>query len=152
MAWTYAADMTQGRDRVRLLTGDTDSGDPQLADEEIAAFLPLTGALAQVNDWFAAAACCDTLAARYARQVDVSIGLTRTALSARLGAYRQKAADLRQRALLVGGATPYAGGISVADEQAAVTDPDRVAPAVTMMTGDDTGGTALSSSGWGEWP
>lgn len=70
MTWTYSDDpSTDDKDQVRFLIGDTNPSDPQLTDEEI------LWLLSQHADQFAAAvAACDALAAKYAREVSKTVG------------------------------------------------------------------------------
>lgn len=71
MAWTYDVSLLATSDlfQVRFMIGDTDPADQLLKDEEIEFKLSMEGS---VNA--ASVACCETLAAKYARQVDYDLG------------------------------------------------------------------------------
>ena len=68
MAWTYDPSLSLPRDLVRSRVGDTDATDPQMSDEEVAAYLGGAGGAVLP----AAVAICVALAAKYARQVNVA--------------------------------------------------------------------------------
>lgn len=150
VAWTYDGDLTSSLNQVRLLIGDVDTTDQQLQDEEITLFLGTTGPFGfGGNLWLAAAACCDALAARYARQVDTKIGAFSAVLSERGRAYQSRARDLRRDATRRGGILPYAGGLTIADKQTQEQDSGRVDPFFTRTTGDDEGGASGTMSDLG---
>jgi len=70
MSWTYGGDPAGSlRDRVRFLVGDTEAAQPLASDGEVDWSLARHGSPAA-----AAAALARALAARFARQVDLSIG------------------------------------------------------------------------------
>lgn len=127
-AWTYDGNPTwsttstaRQRDWVRFRVGDTDGRDKLISDEEISAMVAETG-----NRWLAAAECAEHIAARLAREADISTagdGGQNRALSQRARAYEALAQRLRRRASFQ--ATPYAGGISVDDKDDQVDDDDR---------------------------
>lgn len=126
MTWTYDPtklnDPTQGPlMQVRLMVEDTVTSDQQLQDEEINWIVSQEGAIEM-----AAARAADTIAARYSRQADRSVGQMRLSASQRAKAYLDLAARLRYLART--NVTPYAGGISVSDKQSNEADTDRVAP------------------------
>jgi len=126
--WTYTGDPTaSSKDAVRVLCGDIDDTDPQVTDEEIAFWLAEEG-----NSYSAAAAVCEHLAARWAREASRSISVgggtsTSINLSDRARAYETKAAKLRLRAATSAGMV-YAGGISIADKEDNEANTDRVQP------------------------
>lgn len=134
MTWTY--DSAPGysgsgprRDAVRVLTGDTVSGqDVTLSDEEIAFYLgpyPATTATA-VN--LAAADAAGGLAARWSAQADsLAIGKTRIEYAGNATRLRSLATDLRRRAALGVNALSVQG-ISVAANLSAAQNPDTVQP------------------------
>ncbi|NPV72077.1 MAG: hypothetical protein HPY55_15840 [Firmicutes bacterium] len=123
MVWSYSGNPASSpKDQVRFLVGDTLADDPLLSDEEIEFALA-----SEVNTYLAAAFCCEAIAAKFARQADVSIGDYREAANQKAEAYRRKAEDLRIRALRA--VAPYAGALTVADKQALATDPGAVQPA-----------------------
>ena len=92
MAWSYDPTLAGDADRVRLLLGDTNSADPLLSDEEIAAMLTLEGSVQA-----ATAHAADALAlifARKANSVTDDIG-QRVSYGDRAGTFRQLAARMR---------------------------------------------------------
>lgn len=128
--WTYEG--TPGtttaatrRDAVRFLTGDTDTTDRQVTDEEIAF------ALLQTADdiYNAGAVICRGLAGKYARLVDTSIESVSSAYSQRVTHYTDLAARLikeGKRFGSVGLGVPVAGGMSISGMEAVEDDADRV--------------------------
>lgn len=144
MAWTYTPDFTTARDQIRLLIGDTNTNDQQLQDAEIAYLVTENGGV-----YSAAAAAARTIAAKYARMVDLEVrGLQKQSLAQRQQHYADLAGQLTQKSARAG-AMPYAGGISVADKQTQEQDTDRVKPYFTADlqqapgTTQDRSGTAL---------
>lgn len=127
MTWSYNTALTASKDQVRLLIGDTDTTDQQLQDEEIAYLLTQSP-----NVYRCAAQACDTLAAKYARQINVALGgpiqSARADAAERSQHYTTLAASLRAQATRRS-AGPYAGGISQADKETRESDTDRVGPA-----------------------
>lgn len=127
MTWTYdptkLTDATFGTlMQVRLMVEDTISTDPQLQDEEINWLVTQEG-----STYLAAARAAETIAARYARQVDRSVGAMKLSASQRFKTYSELSSALRAKARMM--VSPYAGGISQADKQTNEQDTDRVAPA-----------------------
>lgn len=128
---------------VRLLVGDTQEASFALTDGEIEAVLSL-----QPIVTYAAAACADILAARFAREVNMAIGETKIDLSDKAKAYRELADRLR----LSGGSLPggdgtgiatasmFVGGLSVdAREQLLYHDSDRIKPSFVEGQDDNPG-------------
>lgn len=133
MTWTYAAAPStttpEGRrDAVRVLIGDIDTTDQQIADEVIAFCLEQSG-----NEVYEAGAiAARSLAAKYARLVDTKIEDVETKYSQRRDMYMTLARDLETQAEKYGGSSlgaPIAGGISINEMEAARDNPDRV-PAI----------------------
>lgn len=127
MTWTYVAGES-AKDRVRLLVGDTVSTDQLISDEELAAFLP-GGAMGEPSELHAAAAVCEAIASRMARNVDLSGGGSSASMSQQTTAYRQRAQALRRQAAMK--VVPFAGGTSIAGRDAEDANSDRVPPAFT---------------------
>jgi hypothetical protein len=69
MTFTYTDPSTIRRDALRLLTGDTNPGQVMLADEEIDFFVSVWG---EYSDYRVAAHCAEGIAAKLAREVDIS--------------------------------------------------------------------------------
>ena len=154
MTWTYGgtpgtATAAERRDAVRLLIGDTDTNDQQVPDEEI------TFALAQASDdvYGAAAVMARTLAAKYARLVDVSFDSVRTAYSQRREQYlvlaQQMEVEAKKRGL--GGlGLPGAGGISIDTIEGVRQQTDRPSSAFRMGMFDNPPGVPGSDDDY-EW-
>lgn len=125
--WTYSnAPRTDSKDAVRFLIGDTDPSNKLVTDDEI------LWALDQFSNTYSAAALlCDQLASEVSggegrkKIGDLEISVGRSASS-----FTKKAKTFRRLAAL--SATPYAGGISVANAETYTTDSDIPAPAFTI--------------------
>jgi hypothetical protein len=76
MSFSYDPNLEEDLDVVRFLIGDTNSASPKLQDEELQYLLDTMGS---PND--AAAAAVDGLIARYADQVDKTVGPLRISYS-----------------------------------------------------------------------
>lgn len=76
MTWTYdpANVGTDNKDQLRLLVGDTDTTDQQMQDEELTWYATMFPAQSGKPLYLAAAAVCDALAMKYAREMDNSVG------------------------------------------------------------------------------
>ena len=124
MAQSYSGDPSKSaKDATRFLCGDTNTKDFLLNDEEILYFL------AQYNNTplNAAIRCCETIAAKYARMSDETVGAVKILYSQKAKGYYALKEQLICR-LCTEDATPYAGGISIADKQANQDNSDRVRP------------------------
>tara|TARA_R110001599_G_scaffold243355_2_gene443147 strand:+ start:3972 stop:4397 length:426 start_codon:yes stop_codon:yes gene_type:complete len=127
MAFTYTSDPENSkRDAVRLLTGDTVSTDVLLQDSEVDYFLSLYDESAYPS----AAAACDAIASKYARQADTTNGRLSVRASQRSEAYAKKAKELRRDALT--GAEVFAGGLTISGKDALDDDADAVQPAFSV--------------------
>jgi hypothetical protein len=128
MAWTYSGDPASStKDAVRFHVQDVIEADPQVNDEEIEYLLT-----SESSDVLRAAArTAETIAAKYARQVDKSVGGLSLSAGRRQEHYMTLAQNLWSKSKTVGGQglpVPYAGGISEADKLQKAQDPDRVDP------------------------
>lgn len=122
--WTYSGDPSStSRDAVRFLIGDTDNTSQLVTDEEIAYMLTQEGSTSS-----AAARVCRSLAAKYARFMDQSVGDLNISYSQRFKQFSEMAAKLESDASSRVG-IPYAGGISQSDKDSRESDTDRVLPA-----------------------
>ena len=121
MAWNYDTSLTTDKDKVRFLSGDSDSADPQVSDEEVAFALSSEG-----NTHAAAAAVCEHLAARYARQAQKTAGDFQIALNQKHEQYLGTARQLRNRS--ASHAMPLAGGLSATVKERLEAHSDRVPP------------------------
>jgi hypothetical protein len=122
MTWTYNEKLALSRDRIRFYSGDTDTTDQLMSDEEIAFALSESGS----NVKLAAALVCEVLAAEFARKADASVSDLSISYSQRYNQLLRQAALLRATASR--GAIPLAGGISVSRVAVADEDTDRVEP------------------------
>lgn len=112
MSWSYNTALSDTKDQVRLLIGDTTSTDQQLQDEEINFYLST-----EANVYMAAAACATALATKYVRKADKQVGDLKISWKGTAQSYTDMAKSLRNK-----GRThqvPSAGGISVSDSEAA---------------------------------
>jgi len=125
--WTYdsTAPGATAKDYVRLRVGDTTSADQLLQDAEILAVIS-----AETNTLKAASICAQTIAGKYARKVDKTVGKLAISMSQASARYSEMADDLLRESGRKAGA--YAGGISIADKEDTEADTDRVAPVFTM--------------------
>lgn len=112
MSWTYQFPIATDRDKVRLLIGDTDDDDKQLADEELDFFIA-----ENANVYTAGSRACNALAARYARKADKKMGDLSIAMEKISSHYRDLAEELFARG--AGSySVPSAGGVEVTDRNA----------------------------------
>ena len=120
MPFTYSDSVSTTRDRVRLLIGDTDSDEPLLMDSELDFLITLGG-----NIYSVAASACETIAAKFAREVSKSVGGLSLGSQDRQAHYQSLASSLRfQLALRV--SIPFAGGLSQDEKNSNNSDPDLV--------------------------
>jgi len=113
--------------QIRLLIGDIDTSDELFSDAQITSLESLYGGV-----YATAAAACNALAAKFAREVDATVDDVRASNSQKYEHYVALAKTLSMQAARNIGATPYAGGISRSDKQTYETDSDRVEPAFTV--------------------
>lgn len=134
MSWTYtpSALATTPLYQVRLLIGDTIQADPQLQDEEISFLLTMRSSV-----YGTAAECCRSIASQFSRKADSVQGQLHTVYSAQAKAYAARATDFETRSAALGGAMPYAGGLSLADKDNQLEDSDRVEPQFTIGLEDN---------------
>jgi hypothetical protein len=152
LTWTYLTPPNALRDEVRLLTGDTDTTDPQLQDEEIA-ILTAEG----TNPYNVAIKACIAIAAKYTRQADKTAGKLSISASVRAKSYRDQAMELRKlrnsRGLRI-----TAGGQSFSEKQTAVMNTDALQPSFSRGQHDYPGNYDMSSwrylgaTGFLGWP
>lgn len=134
--------------QVRLLIGDTDTNAPAqkcLDDAEITWRLNFEGVGSGNNAalLYAAADCCEDLAAKFARK---EVGTTSHQDDKRYDMLRAQARLLRERA--AAGATWFAGGISESDKDLSNSDPDRIRESFGrgMMDNPNTDQTPLDEA------
>ena len=128
MTWTYTGDpATNARDSVRFLIGDTDTNDQLLNDDEIAWLnKEVTGSTTATTGLYGAAyRACITIASKFSREADKSVGDLSISAQQKATAYRALSKELKGLASQTGATpTPYAGGISVSDKQSNQEDSD----------------------------
>ena len=141
MTWTYGGDPgANDRDEVRFLCGDTDTTDQLVTDEEIAYAIDDAG-----NNKAAAALICDSIAAEFARDVDVKNGPGKEWASQRYDQYTKKAKELRAKASTF--AKPKFGGQSISDKKTLADDYDVPQPFFERGVSDIDGGPHFLNSG-----
>ena len=128
MAWTYGGDPSaNARDAIRFLIGDTDTNDQLLNDDEIAWLnSEVTGSTTATTGVYAAAyRACLTIASKFSREADKSVGDLSIHAQQKAKAYREQALELKTLVMREGGVpTPYAGGISISDKNSNQEDSD----------------------------
>ena len=116
-------------ERVRVLCGDP-AGDTQVLDDSIISFFleEYSG-----NIYRAAADAAAAIAAYYAGQVDVRVGILSSSNSQKTQQFAELATALRRRAedRALAYAVPFAGGVSMAGKEVTEENTDRVPPAFT---------------------
>ena len=123
MGWTYSADPSSSeKDAVRFLIGDTDEEDPLVSDEEI------QWSLKHWSDhYMAAAAICDSLAGKFAREVSVSADGISYSGNQIAQNFTQLGQQLRRLSTMERKhGVPYVGGLSWKERAKDDSDPDRV--------------------------
>jgi len=128
---------------VRLMIGDTDPLDQLLTDDEI-----LLTTTAQPSNTFAAAACADFIAAKFARRVSTKMG----AISISADKKYQQYAALADRLRASGGGdlpggdgsgtptvTMFVGGVSIDQREALRDDDDRIQSSFSVGQDDHPG-------------
>ena len=132
MTWTYGGDPSASAlAAIRFLTGDTDTNDQLINDEEIAwtnnqvtGSDTATTALYEVSYRVMVA-----IASKFSRLADQSVGDLKVDMFQKATNDREQAALLKQQALREGNTpTPYAGGISVSDKEIDEDNSDIVQP------------------------
>lgn len=133
MAWSYdptslgTATAAEQLNAVRLLTGDTDTTDQQLQDEEITFALSQSGS----NIYTAGVWAANAIASKYSRLVTTELdGALRAEYSDLASNYRNLAIQLREdgRRYSAGALGLEAGGISISDINTARSNTDRPQP------------------------
>lgn len=142
VTWSYLSSGPGSSDRswVRLRIGDNSSDDQLLQNEEIDLLLDTEG-----SKYGAAAVAARTIAAKYARRVDRTIGKLRISMQQASQHYFALADKIDDEAMSgaagsVGMSGMYAGGISITEKLSEEADTDRVKPAFTRGQFDNHGG------------
>lgn len=149
MTWSYNTALTDEKDQVRLIIGDTDTNDQQLQDEEIDFFLTQAGDA--IYD--AALRCVRALQSKYSRLVNSSVESVRADYSERAKQYSALAAQLAidaANASTTFGA-PIVTGISISEMDSQDQDTDRVRGYVRTGQYDNPPNRNPSIDGEPEW-
>ena len=94
MTWTYTGDPANSNlDAVRFLVGDTDTADEQLQDEEINWLLSENA----TNIYSAAIQAAETIAAKYAREMNKRVGQLWIDAAEKFKHYNMLATNLREQ-------------------------------------------------------
>jgi hypothetical protein len=126
MTWSYSGDPSDSdKDSVRFIVGDTDTTDQLVTDEEIAWALTQNS-----NIYGASAIIAGTIAAKFSRKVDKSVGDLKLSLSQKSKQYLQLQKDLNGKTATR--VIPFSGGISIANKDSYKDDTDRVRPAFNI--------------------
>lgn len=136
MTWSYSGNPSASdNDEIRFLTGDVDTTDQLVSDEEIAY------AIAQeANNVKAAVRVCYAIAMKFARKADKAVGDLKINYSQQYKQYLDMADTLDSKIAAVEGAIAYAGGISVSDKDTVDADTDRVNPSFSRGMHDNPNG------------
>ena len=136
MTWTYTNNPAAVPiDNIRLLIGDTISTDPLFSNEELQWFIDDNPG----SIYFAAASAADSLAGKYSRMVDKSIGRTSISYGQKAKQFATLAAKLRSKSYTkTNFGTPYC---STAETTLPSTD-DLAVPAAFIRNQYDYEGTA----------
>lgn len=126
MTWTYTGDPSASTlEEIRFLLGDIVSTDPLITDEELLWLYGQHGS----STYAAAAAAARSLAAKFARDVDRTIGSLSISASKRADNFRALALELDSHN--AGLAGWFAGGTSLGDKDSRASDTDSVVPMFT---------------------
>jgi len=113
MSWTFGNDPRNSvRDRVRVLIGDTNPAQPLLEDEVIDWLIER-----ERNELLAAAKAAEAIAARFAREADISVGDLSVKYSNLAAQYLELAASLREQFSLEAGTPESVGFPALAREE-----------------------------------
>ena len=132
MVWSYSGNPADSAlDAVRFLTGDTDTNDQLLDDEEIKwTNNQVTGSDTATTALYEVSyRCMVAIASKFSRLADQSVGDLKVDMFQKATNAREQAALLKQQALREGNTpVPYAGGISVSDKEIDQENSDIVQP------------------------
>lgn len=123
MSANYEPELTDDVSKVRFALGDTDVENPLLSDEEITAKIAEGASILMTS-----AELADSIAARYARRVSISIDGASFSYGELSRSYSALAQRLRARATNEDGGlgSPVVTGISISDMDAVDANTDRV--------------------------
>ena len=134
--WTYNAENLTTADEdgrkniVRLLTGDTDSNDPQLQDEEILFALSSN----KDNPNVAAIFAINAIISKYARLVNIELDeAIREDYSDLIDNYKGLLSGLEKKVRFSNNSIRlYATGLTLTDFEEARSDPNRIKPGIEL--------------------
>lgn len=127
MTWNYTP-VVSTTDEVRLLVGDTESLDPLMQDEEIAYIIS-----SESSVLYAAARCCEVIAALFGRRVTTTVGSLRIMAEKKYEHYLELGQTLRRRAA-IGNCTPLMPAQSISEKITQEDDTDRLPPFFSRST------------------
>lgn len=132
MSWSYDASMlaTSALFRVRFLSGDVDTTDQLVQDEEITYLLTQT-----TNETIAAAMVLEHLSRKFSRYASKRIGSLSITAAERASAFAKRASELRTEAGIL--CEVFVGGISISGKEALDEDSDAVQPSFRMGQDDN---------------
>jgi hypothetical protein len=113
MTFTYVDPASIRRDALRLLTGDTNSGQVLLQDEEIDFFI---GRWTDYDDYTVAAYCAEGIASKLAREVDISADSQSVGTNVLQEKYLRLAERLRSQSASGFPGVIYVGGLDYTTE------------------------------------
>lgn len=134
-------DLSTTLNQVRRLIGDVNSTSAEFQDEEINFYINQ-----EANIFGAASVACQSLASKYALQVDKRIGELSISASQKYEHYKELTKEYLQKSKAKGLVNVYAGGISKSDKDTQEEDTDRVEPYFTRDL-HDFKGTIITSTG-----
>jgi len=127
MTWSYTGIPSEEnpKDQVRFLIQDTDESDQLFQDEEINFLLELEGGPLK-----AAMKGAQTLAAKFARCIDETVGKVKASFSQRYKHYSNLHKELKQHSD-IRNALPFAGALEITQKEVQERNNNRVRPAFT---------------------
>jgi len=152
MAWTYSGDPdSSALNAIRFLCGDTDTNDQLLANEEITwVNKQVTGSTTSTDSLYdVASRCCTTIASKFSRLADQSVGDLKVSMSQKAVAYRLQAEELKGLAGREGSVpVPYAGGLTISGKETDRDNSDQIQPYFSsgQFTNKEEGGIKAQSS------
>ena len=98
MTWSYSGDpSSSAMDEVRFLIGDTDASSQMMSNEEIAYLVTVSpDGGTRYSNYPAAISACRSLAAKYAKQIDKTVGSLSISYSQKHTQYLSLAAELQK--------------------------------------------------------
>jgi len=154
MTWSYSGDPdSSALNAIRFLIGDTDTNDQLLANEEISwVNKQVTGSTTSSDSLYdVASRCCTTVASKFSRLADQSIGDMRVSMSQKAKAYREQADELKALAGREGSVPiPYAGGLTVSDKEIDADNTNQIQGWIQtgQFTNKNQGGEKATVSEW----